>query len=113
MVFGVGRGGEWPRPSRSSLQGSGELLAVLDPQLAEGVPQVVLHGLRRYEQGLRDLAVALAGRGVIGDSSFTGGQRAGTAQERVPPRARTGRGELRAGTLADGAGTSLAGQIDR
>ena len=69
---GLAPGGPNEARPRGGLQASAsaQLPARLDVELAVRVAQVVLDGLRRHEQGLGDLAVALPGGGQLRDSAL-------------------------------------------
>src|SRR3954447_8513474 len=71
-----------------------------------------LDGLRRDEEGLRDLTVRASGGSEVGDTALARGQR-GHTLERRRARARAGRIELRADMLGKGGCAADVGQLER
>src|SRR3954451_19975884 len=86
-----------------------ERVAAADRELAVGRGQVLLDGLARDEQCLRDGRVGLALRGELGDASLVRGERVGTRGT----RAAGGDPQLGAGELRQRARAATLGKVER
>ena len=101
-----------PPSSRRSGERVGELAAAGDLELAIDMAEVPLGGLGGDEQRLRDLAIGQALGGEPCDAQLAGGQRV-AAGDRVTPRLRARRDQLRARLVGDPPRTATVGEIQR
>src|SRR5207302_1178272 len=86
-------------PESSAPKRLRQFAAPSDVELPVRVAQVVLDRLRRDEQRLGDLPVALPGGGELGDPPLARGERRRAAEQDLAAGARAGRGELGARPL--------------